>query len=63
MSPLIDVKDWVGGYPFEVTSVARVAEFCSARGFVLTRVVRRDGIGCNEFVFARTSVQPPDSLP
>jgi 2-polyprenyl-6-hydroxyphenyl methylase/3-demethylubiquinone-9 3-methyltransferase len=51
MSPLTDVRDWVGGYPFEVATVQQVVEFCSSRGFTLRRVVRRDGIGCNEFVF------------
>jgi SAM-dependent methyltransferase len=51
MSPFIDVKDWVGGFPFEVASVEQVEDFCSSRGLTLTRVVRRAGIGCNEFVF------------
>jgi 2-polyprenyl-6-hydroxyphenyl methylase/3-demethylubiquinone-9 3-methyltransferase len=51
MSPLIDVTDWVGGYPFEVATPEAVATFCAARALVSTKVIRRTGIGCNEFVF------------
>lgn len=53
MSPVIDVKDWVGGYPFEVATPQQVTSFCAARGFTPAATVLRDGIGCNEFVFVR----------
>ena len=51
-----DVIDWVGGYPFEVATPARVEEYLRARGFALTwqRVVGHRH-GCNEFVFRRVS--------
>ena len=51
-----DVIDWVGGYPFEVATPARVEEYLRARGFSLTwqRVVGHRH-GCNEFVFRRVS--------
>jgi 2-polyprenyl-6-hydroxyphenyl methylase/3-demethylubiquinone-9 3-methyltransferase len=55
MSPLVDLRDWVGGYPFEVASPAEVTTFCTTRGFELLSMVRRTGIGCNEFVFRRTT--------
>lgn len=47
-----DVIDWVGGYPFEVATPARVEEYLQARGFTLMwqRVVGNRH-GCNEFVF------------
>jgi len=55
MSPLVDVKDWVGGYPFEVATPEQVERFCLERGFTLVNGVRRRGIGCNEFVFVRST--------
>jgi SAM-dependent methyltransferase len=53
MSPLIDVKDWVGGYPFEVAKPEQLAAFFSERCFEVTHSILRDGIGCNEFAFVR----------
>jgi SAM-dependent methyltransferase len=54
MSPLIDVKDWVGGYPFEVATPREVIEFFAERRFDLTHSILRNGIGCNEFAFVRS---------
>ena len=54
MSPMIDVKDWVGGYPFEVATPDELIRFFAARGFAVTNTVLRNGIGCNEFAFVRT---------
>jgi 2-polyprenyl-6-hydroxyphenyl methylase/3-demethylubiquinone-9 3-methyltransferase len=51
MSPLVDARDWVGGYPFEVANPQEVVAFCRRRGLVLTKSIMRSGIGCNEFVF------------
>jgi 2-polyprenyl-6-hydroxyphenyl methylase/3-demethylubiquinone-9 3-methyltransferase len=48
-----DMVDWVGGYPFEVATPEAIFEFFRDRGFVLERLVTRQGIGCNEFVFRR----------
>jgi 2-polyprenyl-6-hydroxyphenyl methylase/3-demethylubiquinone-9 3-methyltransferase len=55
MSPDVDLKDWVGGYPFEVATPARLTHFYARRGFSRTTLVARTGIGCNEFVFRRAS--------
>jgi 2-polyprenyl-6-hydroxyphenyl methylase/3-demethylubiquinone-9 3-methyltransferase len=54
MSPLVDLRDWVGGYPFEVASPTKVTDFYTVRGFELMSLVRRTGIGCNEFVFRKS---------
>jgi 2-polyprenyl-6-hydroxyphenyl methylase/3-demethylubiquinone-9 3-methyltransferase len=61
MSPMIDVTDWVGGYPFEVATPQAVATFCGDRGLVLIKVVRRTGIGCNEFVFRKSATSHVNS--
>jgi 2-polyprenyl-3-methyl-5-hydroxy-6-metoxy-1,4-benzoquinol methylase len=51
MSLWYDVVDWVGGYPFEVSSPQQVFEFCRARGFVLVKLITDRDLGCNQFVF------------
>ena len=62
MSVWHDLKDWVGGYPFEVAKPEELFDFFRFRGFRLQRMILRPGIGCNEFVFRRESamhIQPP----
>ncbi len=56
MSRWRDIIDWVGGYPYEVATPDEVFEFCKGNGFVLTKLnVGRVGLGCNQFVFERTT--------
>jgi SAM-dependent methyltransferase len=51
-----DAIDWVGGYPFEVSSPGDVFDFYRKRGFSLARLKTvGGGHGCNEFVFERDS--------
>lgn len=51
-----DIIDWVGGYPYEVATVDEIFDHYKARGFSLTRVKSGGvGLGCNEFVFEKTS--------
>lgn len=47
-----DIRDWVGGYPFEVAKPEEIVARCRAHGFQL-RSLRTvgGGHGCNEFVF------------
>lgn len=56
MSVWHDYIDWMGGYPFEVATPRAVEAFLDGRGFRLAKAVTcgRD-LGCNEFVFTRTS--------
>jgi 2-polyprenyl-6-hydroxyphenyl methylase/3-demethylubiquinone-9 3-methyltransferase len=53
MSPWHDLIDWVGGYPYEVARPDDVVDFYKRRGFTPTRIVKRRGLGCNEFVFEK----------
>lgn len=55
MSYWTDMKDWLGGLPFEVARPNEVIEFFRERGFVLERL-KSCGTrpGCNEFVLRRT---------
>ena len=51
-----DIIDWVGGYPYEVSTPDEVFDFFSARGFILRKMnCGRVGLGCNQFVFELTS--------
>lgn len=55
MSRWRDVVDWVGGYPYEVSTPDEIFEFYRDRGFTLTKLnCGRVGLGCNQFVFQRT---------
>ena len=56
MSHWHDLIDWVGGYPYEVAKPEEIFDFYRARGFNLTKLkCGAVGLGCNEFVFQRTS--------
>jgi 2-polyprenyl-3-methyl-5-hydroxy-6-metoxy-1,4-benzoquinol methylase len=52
MSPIYDVIDWIGGFPFEYAKPEKVFDFFHARGFILAKLTTcGGGHGCNEFVF------------
>lgn len=54
MSLWHDMRDWLGGYPFEVAKPETVFEFVQACGLELIRFRTCGGRhGCNEFVFSR----------
>ena len=54
MSYVHDLKDWIGGYPFEVAKPEEIFSFFRDRGFVLDKLTTcAGGLGCNEFVFSR----------
>ena len=55
MSRWHDLIDWVGGYPYEAARMDEVFDACRTRGFTLERLASGLGLGCNEFVFRRTS--------
>ena len=49
-----DLLDWLGGYPFEVSTPKEVFDFYKAKGFVLFQLKTVGGkLGCNEFIFRR----------
>jgi len=56
MSRYYDMIDWVGGYPFEVAKPEEIFDFYRKRGFALEKLKTcGGGLGCNHFVFRRTS--------
>ena len=49
-----DVRDWLGGFPYEFATPGAVLGHLRAHhGAVLERLVTHDGNACNEFVFRR----------
>jgi 2-polyprenyl-3-methyl-5-hydroxy-6-metoxy-1,4-benzoquinol methylase len=49
-----DVRDWVGGWPFEVAGPDEVVDHVHGQGLRLVRLRTVAGrLGCNEFVFVR----------
>jgi 2-polyprenyl-6-hydroxyphenyl methylase/3-demethylubiquinone-9 3-methyltransferase len=56
MSRWHDLLDWVGGWPFEVAAPDAIFAYLKARGFTLRHLKTcGGGLGCNQFVFVRTS--------
>jgi 2-polyprenyl-6-hydroxyphenyl methylase/3-demethylubiquinone-9 3-methyltransferase len=50
-----DLRDWLGGYPYEYASRAQVENVFVSLGFQGLRVLPTHGwTGCNQFVFRRT---------
>ena len=56
MSRWRDYVDWVGGYPYEVSTPDEIFDFYRKHGFSLTKLqCGRVGLGCNQFVFHRSN--------
>jgi 2-polyprenyl-3-methyl-5-hydroxy-6-metoxy-1,4-benzoquinol methylase len=54
MAMYVDMRDWIGGYPFEVASPEEIFGFYRDRGFTLKQLKTCGGKhGCNQFVFRR----------
>lgn len=58
MSLLHDVRDWLGGYPYEYATAGQVFRHVNGNhGMALTYLDTHDGHGCNEFVFERANTR------
>ncbi|MCK9223918.1 MAG: class I SAM-dependent methyltransferase [Candidatus Muirbacterium halophilum] len=56
MDWITDLIDWIGGYPFEVSTPDEIFEFFHNKGFILKKLKTcRNGHGCNEFVFKKAN--------
>ncbi len=51
MSWRVDIKDWLGGYPYEYASVAEVFLFLKKLGFILENLKCNNGLMNNEYLF------------
>ena len=53
MSWRIDIKDWLGGYPYEYASVAEIFNFVKKLGFSLENLKCHNGLKNNEYLFKK----------
>lgn len=53
MSMLHDWIDWLGGYPFEVATPDAIFDFYKEKNYQLDKLITRQGLGCNIFVFTK----------
>jgi 2-polyprenyl-3-methyl-5-hydroxy-6-metoxy-1,4-benzoquinol methylase len=56
MNRWYDMKDWVGGYPYEVATINAITDFYQARGFRLNKVIPTTSLGCNQFLFQKIAI-------
>jgi 2-polyprenyl-3-methyl-5-hydroxy-6-metoxy-1,4-benzoquinol methylase len=59
MSRWYDMLDWLGGYPFEVSTREAVIKFMEQHGFRLVHLIPKKYSGCNQFLFRRDTVIAP----
>lgn len=53
MNFMTDVRDWLGGLPYECAAPEEVAEYFTAKNYELLKQKTVRSIGCNEFVFRK----------
>ncbi|HVU06053.1 MAG TPA: class I SAM-dependent methyltransferase [Polyangiaceae bacterium] len=54
MSWMVDIRDWLGGYPYEYASVSEVFHFMKEKtGFSLESLRSTNSLRCNEYLFRR----------
>jgi len=56
MSIYHDWIDWLGGYPFEVAKPEMIFNLYKKHGYTLDSVITTNRLGCNQFVFRKTTV-------
>lgn len=53
MNFFTDIKDWLGGYPYEFAPTEKIISFFKERGFTCHKVNPARSIGCNEYLFSK----------
>ncbi len=48
-----DILDWLGGYPYQFASPETIINLVAKEGFGCQKLVSRNGIGCNEYLFIK----------
>ncbi|MDD2766381.1 MAG: class I SAM-dependent methyltransferase [Candidatus Moranbacteria bacterium] len=56
MSFMTDIKDWLGGYPYEYASEEKIISYFKERGFECEKTNPARSIGCNEFLFKKNNI-------
>ena len=55
MDPIIDIKDWLGGYPYEYATFEEIIKFIKNQhlNFKLVEYSKTKSMGNNEFLFKK----------
>lgn len=53
MNFMTDIKDWLGGYPYEYASIEKIVSFYDNLGFRCNKTNPARSIGCNEFLIKK----------
>lgn len=53
MSFSCDVRDWLGGYPYEYSSIKTITLFYTKKGFSLINLIPTKREGCNQYLFQK----------
>ncbi len=53
MSFYTDIKDWLGGYPYEFAAPDEITNFLGERKLYCYKMIFRNGTGCNEYLFKK----------
>jgi len=53
MSWYVDIKDWIGGYPYEYADVEEIFKFLKKKNFMLQNLKLKNNLGNNEYVFKK----------
>lgn len=53
MNYMTDIKDWLGGYPYEYANSEKIVSYFKERRFECIKTNPARSIGCNEFLFIK----------
>lgn len=53
MNFMTDIRDWLGGYPYEYASTETIISYCKSLGLKCLKITKARSIGCNEFLFVK----------
>lgn len=53
MSFYFNMLDWIGGYPYEFSSIHNLKKYCENRGFKVIKSRQNYSLGCHQIVFKK----------
>ena len=53
MNFFTDIKDWLGGYPYEYASVQEIKDYFKKYNLLCEKNTEVRSIGCNEYLFRK----------
>jgi 2-polyprenyl-6-hydroxyphenyl methylase/3-demethylubiquinone-9 3-methyltransferase len=53
MNFFTDIKDWLGGYPYEYASTQEITDYFKNLGYIAKKISKARSLGCNEYLIGR----------